>query len=249
MRSLCLTVLIFASSWAAAAADLYVFAAASLTDALQEIARSYPEKSDKVFFNFAASSILARQIQEGAPADIFFSADPEKMENLEKLKLIRPGTRTNLLSNSLVIIARSDDANLKISAPADLIRLTRIALAETTTVPAGIYARRYLESAGVWEKIKPRVIPTENVRGTLAAVEAGNVDAGIVYKTDAAMSRKVRILFDIPTTDAPPIRYPVALLQHSRSPEPALKFFTFLQSETAKAIFQKHGFIVLPKNG
>ena len=171
------------------AATLHVFAAASLTDSLKEIAAAYEKQTgDKVMFNFGASSFLARQIEEGAPADIFFSADEAKMDGLEKKGLIIKETRTSRLSNSLVIVVTSDSA-LPIHSAKDLAgpAVKRVALADPKTVPAGIYAKQYLQCAGLWSAIKPKVVPTDNVRAALAAVESGNVEAGMVYKTDASI--------------------------------------------------------------
>ncbi len=170
-------------------------AAASLTDAMKEIGAAYEKESgDKLQFNFGASNMLARQIEEGAPADVFFSADEAKMDALEKKDLLLPGTRRSLLSNSLVIVVAADSGMSPKSA-ADLAKpeYKKLALAEPRSVPAGIYAREYLEKLGLWEAVKEKVVPTENVRAALAAVESGNVDAGIVYKTDALISKKVKV--------------------------------------------------------
>jgi len=225
-----------------------VFAAASLTDALKEIGSAYQKNSsDQAQFNFAASSILARQIQEGARADLFFSADEEKMDALEKKGLLQPGTRKNLLSNSLVIVVAREDG-FALAAPEDLRKASRIALAEPATVPAGIYARKYFEQAGFWNDIRERVIPTENVRGALAAVESGNVDAAVVYKTDAGMSKKARIAFEIPAEAAPKISYPAALLKDGKAGAAADRFLAFLESEDAGKTFKRFGFIVLSGN-
>src|SRR4051812_766230 len=181
----------------AAGAEILVHAAASLTDALHEIGIAYEKSSDEhILFNIGASSLLARQISEGAPGDLFISADEEKMDQLEEKNLIDKSSRAALLSNTLVIVT-SNDLKQSLRNPKELLNLKRIALAEPTTVPAGIYARKYLTQIGLWEKIHDHVIPTENVRAALAAVESGNVDAGIVYKTDAAISKKVRVAFEV----------------------------------------------------
>ena len=225
-------------------AEIMVFAAASLTDALKEIASKYEKATgDRPVFNLGASSILARQIQEGAPADLFFSADEEKMDLLEKAGLIQKDTRKSLLSNSLVIVIANDSA-LSIKSPEDLQKAKRIALAETKTVPAGIYARQYLEQIGLWSKVQNAVIPTENVRAALSAVESGNVDAGIVYKTDAAISKKIRIAYEIPTADTPTISYPIAVLKDARNAKGAQSFLNHLESKAADDVFKKLGFII-----
>ena len=228
-------------------AALTVHAAASLTDAMKEISATYEKQSgDKVRLNFDASSILARQIEEGAPADIFLSADEAKMDELQKKNLLAAGTRRTLLHNTLVIVVPTE-SGLTIRSAADLATsgaVKKLALAQPATVPAGIYAREYLTKAGLWEKISPKVIPTQNVRATLAAVESGNVEAGIVYKTDALISKKVKVAFEIPAAEAPQISYPVAALAGSEDLAAAKKFLAYLESEPALAVFRKYGFTV-----
>ena len=229
-----------------AAAEITVFAAASLTDALNEIAGEYQKESgDKIFFNFAASSILARQIQEGARADLFFSADEEKMEGLDKRKLLLAGTRGNVLRNSLVVIVPKDSP-LVISSAADLRKCKRIALAETKTVPAGIYAREYLLTQKLWDELSPKVVPTDNVRAALAAVAGGNADAAVVYATDARISKEVKVALAIPPEDTPLITYTVAILAESRHRKAARAFWEYLLSPAAGKTFQKHGFALFP---
>lgn len=229
----------------AGAADLQVFAAASLTDALKEIAPDYEKATgDKLVLNLGASSTLARQIQEGAPADLFLSADEEKMNGLEKRKLLLAGTRKSVLSNTLVVVVPVD-SSLRISAPADLAAIRALALAEPQTVPAGIYAKEYLKSKGLWSKVIDRVVPTENVRAALAAVESGNVDAGIVYKTDAGISKKVKIAYEVPKAESPKISYPFAVLAASGRKEAARKLLDWLHSPPALAVFRKYGFLIL----
>ncbi|MGH8017348.1 MAG: molybdate ABC transporter substrate-binding protein [Opitutaceae bacterium] len=234
----------FLPALTAASAEITVYAAASLSDAMEEIAQAYEARSsDSVRFNFGASSMLARQIREGAPADIFFSADEAKMDNLASAGLIAADTRRSLLSNSLVIVVGIEDSP-PIAAPADLAKaaVRRIALAETQSVPAGIYARAYLEKLGLWERVAQKVVPLQNVRAALAAVESGNADAGIVYKTDALISEKVGIVFEVPISDGPAISYPAAVLKDSKQAEAAGRFIKFLVSPAAGSIFTKHGF-------
>src|SRR6185436_3073448 len=214
------------------AASINVFAAASLTDSLREIAITYQKQTgDKVVFNLGASSFLARQIEEGAPADVFFSADEAKMDGLEKKGLIVRETRKSRLSNSLVIVVASEKG-AAIDTPKDLAtdKVKRLALAEPRTVPAGIYAKAYLETQGLWGMVQSKVVPTENVRAALAAVEAGNAEAGIVYKTDAAISKKVRVAYEVPTRDTPGISYPIALVKEAKHPEAATRFLKHLDS-------------------
>lgn len=229
------------------AAELTVHAAASLSDAMKEIGVAYEKESgDKLQFNFGASNMLERQIEEGAPADVFLSADEAKMDALEKKGLLLAGTRRSLLSNSLVIVVAADSTALPKSA-ADLAQpeCKKIALAETRSVPAGIYARAYLETLGLWDSVSEKIVPTENVRAALAAVESGNVDAGIVYKTDALISKKVKVAVEISGADAPKISYPVGVVKSSKDPECARKFMEYLAGPAARSVFEKFGFIVM----
>jgi len=227
------------------AADLNIFAAASLSDALREIARTYePASGDKLHFNFDASSTLALQIKNGAPADVFFSADEAKMDSLAKAGLIVVDTRRSLLSNTLAIVV-SADAGAIITVPADLGKpaIRRIALGEPQTVPAGIYAKEYLQKAGLWGTLADKVIPTANVRACLAAVESGNAEAGIVYETDARISKKVKVAYEISPAEVPKISYPLAVVKESKQPEKARAFVTFLASPEARSIFARYGFL------
>ena len=228
------------------AVEVTVFAAASLTDSLKEIAATYEKQSnDKIVFNFGASSTLARQIEEGAPADLFFSADEAKMDGLERKGLILKETRKSRLSNSLVIVVAAE-GGVAIETPKDLAtdKVKRLALAEPKTVPAGIYAKEYLQKQNLWSAVERKVIPTENVRAALAAVEAGNVEAGIVYKTDAAISRKVKVAYEVPVKDSPGISYPMAVVKEAKQPEAAKKFLQYLGSRDAANVFERFGFIV-----
>ena len=230
----------------ARAGELTVFAAASLSDALKEIAVIYQKQSgDRVVFNFGASSMLARQIQEGAPADVFFSADESRMDVLEKAALILKETRRSRLSNSLVIVV-TGDSPLQVRSAEDLAdaRVKRIALADPQAVPAGVYARAYLERAKIWPAVQRKIVPTENVRAALAAVESGNVDAGIVYKTDAAVSAKIRVAYAVKPEEGPEISYPMAVVKESARIDAAKKFVRYLGSVETEKIFEKYGFIV-----
>jgi molybdate transport system substrate-binding protein len=228
------------------AAEITVFAAASLTDSLKAIAANYEKSNgDKITFNFGASSTLARQIEAGAPADIFFSADEAKMDGLEKKGLIDGATRKSRLSNTLVVVIPAD-SELSISSAGSLTNgaVKKIALADPKAVPAGVYARAWLEQQKLWAAIEPRVVPTENVRAALAAVESENVEAGIVYRTDAGISRKVKIAYEVPAADAPKISYPVAMVKETRQPEAAKRFLRHLSSEEAGQVFKRFGFIL-----
>lgn len=226
--------------------EINVFAAASLTDAMEELAKTYEAQSgEKVVFNFAGSNALARQIKEGAPADVFFSADEAQMSGLEKAGLIADGSRKSVLSNTLVFVAPKDSAITRLT-PQDLAqpKIKRLALADTRTVPAGVYSKAYLEKLDLWKEVEPKVIPTENVRAALAAVESGNVDAGIVYKTDASISKAVKVVFEVPAKEGPDISYPIAVVKESKNPEAAKKFLDYLKSDQAVTVFRKYGFII-----
>ncbi len=226
-------------------AEINVYAAASLTDALKEIGAAYEAQSgQRVICNFAASNTLARQIEEGAPADVFLSADDAQMDRLQKNGRLEETTRRALLSNTLVIIAPNESA-LAIASPGELAgRVERLALADPKLVPAGVYARGYLEKAGAWQGLEAKVVPMENVRAVTAAVASGNADAGFVYKTDAGVSKKVKIIFEVPVADAPPINYPVAVLKQSAQKPAAEAFLRYLGSEPAVQVFEKLGFVV-----
>jgi molybdate transport system substrate-binding protein len=229
------------------AAEVLVSAAASLTDALTEIGKAYESNGkNKVRFNFGSSSELARQIDEGAPADIFFSADLEKMDALEKRGRVESGSLRNLLSNQLVLVV-PDGSNISVRAPKDLLRpeVKRIALAQPETVPVGIYSKKYLESEGLWSGVAVKIVPVLDVRAALASVESGNVDAGFVYKTDAAISKKVKVAYEVPLDKGPKIIYPVAATKESKNKEAAVDFLKFVSSQAGKNVFRKYGFVVL----
>jgi molybdate transport system substrate-binding protein len=243
----CAVLLLAAAQTAARVDEIVVSAAASLSDVLQEIASSYQSQSKhKVLLTLGPSNFLARQIEEGAPADIFFSADLAHMDILEKNGRLEPGTRRNLLSNQLVMIVPAD-SKIPLTRPKDLLKseVRKIALADPTAVPVGVYTSKYLTEEGLWDKVKPKVIPVLDVRATLASVEAGNVEVGFVYKTDAAISRKVKIVFEVPIQKGPRIIYPVALVKDSKKKAAARDFMNFVLSSTGKQTFRKYGFVIL----
>jgi len=241
-----LTLLAFLSAGQLFAAELTVFAAASLTDSLKQIGAEYEKATgDKVRFNFAASNVLAQQIQAGAPADIFFSADEAKMDSLDKAGLISSETRKNLLGNTLVIITAEN--GLTLSKPEDLAKpeIKHLSLGDPKAVPAGVYAKEWLEKIGLWKSIETKVVPAENVRAAMAVVESGNAEAGIVYKTDAAISKKVTVALEVPAADGPKIIYPAAVVKDSRNAEAARKLLGFLADKKADETFAKFGFSVI----
>lgn len=229
-----------------AATEVTVFAAASLTDSLKEIGAVYEKATGtKVRFNFAASNMLAQQIQAGAPADIFFSADEKKMNSLEAAGLILKESRRNMLGNTLVIITPENGPT--ISKPADLARaeIKFLSLGNPKAVPAGLYAKEWLEKNGLWKAVETKVVPAENVRAAMAVVESGNAEAGIVYKTDAATTKKAMVALEIPAAEGPEIIYPAAVLKDSRNPDAARKLLIYLADRQADETFAKFGFSVI----
>ena len=216
-----LALVLFAGGPVACAEEISVFAAASLTDVLKEVAGSWEKATGhKVMFNLGASSDLARQIKAGAPADLFFSADKAQMDGLEREGLVRAADRVDLLSNTLVVVVPID-SGARVTQPADLVALKILALADPQAVPAGIYAKTWLESRGLWSRLEKQVVPALNVRAALSAVESANADAGIVYRTDAAVSKRVKIAFEVPRAEGPAIVYPLATLATSSKPAAA----------------------------
>jgi len=231
----------------ASADEILVSAAASLTDVLKEIGKSYQSKSKhKILFTLGPANFLARQIDEGAPVDVFFSADLAQMDILDKKGRLEPGTRKNLLSNRLVMIVPAD-SKIALAAPKDLLKneVKKIVLADPAAVPVGVYASEYLAEEGLWDKVKAKVVPVLDVRATLASVESGNVEAGFVYKTDAAISKKVKVVYEVPIQKGPKIIYPVAIVKESKKKEVARDFMNFVLSSTGKLTFKKYGFVVL----
>ncbi len=230
------------------AGEVTVFAAASLSDTLGELAATYQQTTgDTVRLNLGASSTLARQIEEGAPADLFFSADEAKMDALARAGLIDAATRRSLLSNALVVIVAADRP-LPLASARDLgaPAVRRLAIAEPETVPAGIYARAYLEQAGLWRALAPKIVSTENVRAVLAVVAGGDADAGFVYRTDALISKRVRVAWVVPAAEGPRISYPVAVLRGAANPGGARRLLAWLESPAARAVFVRFGFVTEP---
>lgn len=225
-----------------------VFAAASLTDALSEVGGAYAAEGHPApVFNFAASSTLARQIEHGADADIFISADEAWMDYLADRSLIEADTRATLLSNRLVLIAPSDRPIALSIAPGFALREAlaggRLAMADPESVPAGRYGRAALERLGVWNAVSASVASAEDVRAALRLVETGEAAAGIVYLTDArAAGERVQIVGEFPPDSHPAISYPAAILNGRGSAE-ADAFHAFLGSSQARQIFQRHGFL------
>jgi molybdate transport system substrate-binding protein len=168
------------------------------------------------------------------------------MDTLDKNGRLQPATRKKLLSNQLVIIAPAD-SKLAVSSPKDLLKadIKRIALAEPSSVPVGVYTSKYLTDEGLWDQVKPKVVPVQDVRATLASVESGNVEAGFVYKTDAAVFNKVKIVYEVPIDKGPRMTYPIAIVKESKRKDTARDFMNYIQSPAAKDAFKKYGFVVL----
>lgn len=233
----------------ARAQDLLVFAAASLKTALDEVHAGWGEGRAKA--SYAASSALARQIEAGAPADIFISADLAWMDHLEQQKLLQPGSRGNLLSNRIVLVApKESKAEAKLApglALADLLgRDGRLAMADVNAVPAGRYGKAALEQLGLWKSVQGRIAQAENVRAALALVARGEAPLGIVYATDAAAGTGVRVLDRFPESSHPPIVYPAAILAASKHGR-AQSYLALLRSPASRAAFEKQGFTLLPR--
>lgn len=228
-------------------AEIQIFAAASLQDALQNAANAYREiHPTRISFNFASSNALARQILEGAKADLFFSADNAQMETVAKEGLIEADSRIPLLSNRLVVIVPSG-SEVRMEAPENLLQsaLAPLALGDPEAVPAGLYARRFLEKVNLWNTLKDRVAPAVTVRAAMELVATGAAPVGIVYRTDAAISDRVQIVYEVPENLTPPIVYPAAILRESNHSEEARNFLRFCQETQGQAIFQRFGFLTL----
>ncbi len=233
----------------AQAAPVTVFAAASLKNALDEVGAQYARSGGDARFSYAASSAIARQIEQGAPADIFVSADSDWMNYLVDRKLIVASSRKDLLSNNLALIAPADSkVVLRIGKGMPLARALgdgRLALAGPD-VPAGKYAKASLGALGVWDSVSGRLAQAENVRMALQYVARGESPLGIVYDTDARVEPKVRVVGLFPAGTHPKIVYPVALVAASKNPD-AARFLAYLSGPQAGAIFRKYGFTVLPR--
>lgn len=238
-----------AQAQSANADTLVVFAAASLKNALDDANAAFTKATGiKVTASYAASSALARQMDSGAPADVFISADLKWMNYVADKKLIKADSRTNLLGNRLVLIAGKDSklSTVKIEPGFDIAALAgngRIAVADVKAVPAGLYAKAALEKLGAWAKAEPKLAMGENVRATLAFVARGETPIGIVYETDAKVEPNVKIIATFPDGSYPPVTYPVAATSNAKAG--TAKYLAFLRGDAAKAIFEKYGFSVL----
>ena len=227
---------------------LVVSAAVSVSDALRAVANEYArDRPVKVVLNVAGSDTLATQLIAGARVDLFLSADERQMDRAEAAGRIQSSTRVNLLTNQLVVVVPTDQtpraSGVETLLMAPWVRY--IAMGDPDAVPAGVYARQYLESVGIWDAVRSKVVPVRDVRAALAAVDAGNADVGIVYRTDLVAARRVREAFAVPVDEGPHITYPMAMLADARNRTEARRFLGFLRGPEARAIFKNAGFLLL----
>src|SRR5579872_1940450 len=224
--------------------QITVSAAVSLTDVLTAIGDEYGRRAlGSVRFNFAASNVLARQIVDGAPVDVFVSADDAQMDVVAVAKLIQSGSRVPLLRNQLAVVVPSDRPRTfrgigDLADPA----FKRIAIGDPAAVPAGVYAKQYLEAQGLWQPLAARVVPMGSVRSALAAVETGAADAAVVYRTDARVALHATVAWVVSAADGPRIVYPGAIISTAVHPQDARKFLDFVRSDAGARIFERFGF-------
>ena len=227
--------------------SITVSAAVSLTDALSEVAKEYTAGGRRgLRFNFAASNVLARQIVEGAPVDVFISADEAQMNVVAAAGLVQEGSRFDLLGNQLAVVVPSDrprtfSAIGQLAEPA----FRRIAIGDPAAVPAGVYAKQYLEKEGLWTTVQARIVPTASVRAALASVESGAADAAIVYRTDARIALRATVAFVVPLDRGPRIVYPAAIVRGSKNADAAARFLDFLRGAAAGRTFARFGFTTI----
>ncbi len=224
---------------------LWVFAAASLADVVGEIGAEYERSTGVVVrCSYAGSNTLARQIAAGAPADLFLSADRAQVRQLEEAGRVESGSAFAFAANSLVVVGHRDAEAVQLNSPSDLLRFKRLAIADPRAVPAGVYARRWLEAEGIWDTLAERVVPTLDVRAALAAVAAGNAPAAVVYSTDAETSSRVVVIYRPSSPRVPEVRYwAVPILANGGQPHSRLEpFVDLLRGEAAARQLAAHGF-------
>lgn len=232
--------------------ELVIFAAASMKNALDEAAANWVKESGKPApkISYAASNTLAKQLENGAPADLFVSADLDWMDYAASKSLIKPDTRVSLLGNKIVLVAAKDStAAIELKPGVDLaaaLGSNRLAMGNVDSVPAGKYGKAALEKLGAWDKVKDKIAQADNVRAALLLVSRGEAPLGIVYATDAAADPQVKVVAAFPDGSHPPIVYPVAVTKDSSNPD-AQAFLTYLRGAAAKPVFEKQGFTVLNK--
>ena len=237
-------VLLAAGQGAPLPAPITVSAAVSLTDALTAAAEAYAKTGGTVRFNFGASNVLARQIVNGAPVDAFISADEAQLDVVAGAGLVKDGSRFDLLRNQLAVAVPNDRPRTfksirDIADPA----FKRIAIGDPAGVPAGVYAKQYLEQEGLWTAVQPRIVPTGSVRAALAAVESGAADVAIVYRTDVRVALKATVAWVVPVERGPKIVYPAAIMKASAAASESKRFLDFLRGDTATRIFERFGFL------
>jgi molybdate transport system substrate-binding protein len=228
--------------------ELTISSAASLHEALTEIKGQFEKEHKEItlLINIGSSGALKQQILQGAPADLFLSAAQDHFKELTQVGLIEESKQVELLSNQLVLITNNDNPkSLTDLADLKLNSINKIAIGIPESVPAGMYAKQTLQNLALWDIVEPKLVQTKDVRQVLTYVETGNVDAGLVYLTDAKASRRIKIVAAINEQNHDPIIYPAGIIKSSEHQKEALLFFNYLQSETAKSIFKKFGFTVL----
>ncbi len=228
-------------------AELNVFAAISLTDALEEIGTAFTtENGVKIFYNFAASTTLQRQLEKGATADVFISASPRQVVALETNGLLETESRKDLLTNRLVLVS-DQNAGVSMETLTNLAipEISRIAIGHPNIVPAGAYAKEALVHFGLWETLQSKFVFGTDVRATLAYVTAGNADVAIVYKTDTTLTERIKVLYQLPLETYTPIIYPAVVMKDSPHKQLARRFMTHLHSMESGEVFEKHGFTFL----
>ena len=227
---------------------LTVCAAVSLTESLEAAAKAYViAGGGPVRFNFAGSNVLARQLANGAPADLFISADEAQMDVASEAGAIDRATRVDLLANRLAVIARPDRGEIRDVRALLGPDVRRVAIGDPAAVPAGAYARQYLQAVGQWDALQSRLVPVGNVRAAVAAVENGSADAAIVYETDVAIARRAVLAFVVAGAGAPRILYPAAVVAGSRQREAAARFLQFLRGPQGAEIFRRYKFSPLAR--
>ncbi|QYX34155.1 molybdate ABC transporter substrate-binding protein [Sphaerospermopsis torques-reginae ITEP-024] len=226
--------------------NLLVSAAASMKDVLAEIKPLYQQSQPNVSitYNFGASGALQRQIEQGAPVDVFISAAKKQVDALEQKNLLVSGSRTVIAKNRLVLVVPGNVSGISSFYNLKDARVKKIAIGEPRSVPAGQYAQQVLQQLKIWDQIKSKLVFANNVRQVLASVESGNAEAGLVYSTDAKISNKVKVVVAADEKYHSPIIYPLAILKRSKNIDAAKNFSQFLASDKAKAVFKKYGFIL-----
>ena len=227
--------------------SVVVSAAISLSDVLGKIAEDYDRRTGtEIVLNLAGSDTLATQLIDGAPVDLFFGADQVQMDRVADEGRIIRETRVELLANRLAVVVPADRAG-SVTRVEDLVlpAIARIAVGDPEAVPVGVYAKAYLESLGLWQQLQDKVVPTRDVRAVLAAVEAGNADAGIVYRTDVAIATGAHLAVETPVGEGPEIRYPAAIVTDAPNEDAARRFLGYLHGASAQHLFEQAGFIAL----